>query len=153
MLARTHLLIGLIASLALFKILSISYPVYFVVMVSFFAVFPDVDSFSSKVGKKVKPLAFILNLLFGHRGIMHSMLIPVLACLLFFSQGYLVTGFAILIGYTSHILADSLTHEGIRPFHPLNFHVRGFIKTGGIIEQGLFLILVIVVIIGIKSFF
>ncbi|MBS3108043.1 metal-dependent hydrolase [Candidatus Woesearchaeota archaeon] len=153
MLARTHLLIGIIVSVALFKFLSISHPLYFIFMTSFFAIFPDIDTFNSTIGSKVKPLSFILNLLFGHRGIMHSMFIPILACIFLFSQGYLVTGFALLIGYTSHILADSLTHEGVRPFHPLSFHVKGFIRTGGILEHIFFLLLIIIILISIKSFF
>jgi len=49
-----------------------------------------------------------------------------------------VIAFGVLIGYGLHLLADSLTIQGIRPFYPFKRRLRWKIKTGGRFEVVLF---------------
>jgi len=51
----------------------------------------------------------------------------------------------IIVGYISHLIGDAITKEGIMPFYPFSgFRIKGFIRTGGLIEQILFIALMVV---------
>ena len=53
-------------------------------------------------------------------------------------------GIAIFLGYFSHLIADALTKNGIKPFYPLlNMKINGFFRTNSLLEKIFFLILVI----------
>jgi len=90
-------------------------------------------------------LSWVLEKLFGHRNLFHS-IFPLLAilALFFYVLGWNVAGAAMLIGYASHLLIDSLNFAGIAPFYPLSTkRIVGFVKTGGIVEHVLFFIILI----------
>jgi inner membrane protein len=102
---------------------------------------PDLDSPKSSLGRRVRPLSWSLKIIYGHRGFTHSLL----ACLLvgiglsfacFKWPGWTTYGVAFTIGYTSHILADWLTREGVPllwPF-PKRFRCPLHFATGGLLE-------------------
>jgi inner membrane protein len=103
---------------------------------------PDIDLPKSKIGKKVKPLSMILNFLFGHRGILHSIFVPFAVLLMFYYFKHLEVGLAFFIGYLSHLIGDSLSYEGLSMFNPVSkFRIRGFVRVGGIFEYLIFLVL------------
>lgn len=89
------------------------------------SVVPDIDLPNSTLGKKIKPISFIINKLFGHRTITHTplWLIPLFLLLQFFISSskpeYAV--FA-LIGYINgfvlHLLGDLFSKSGIPMFYP-----------------------------------
>ncbi len=102
---------------------------------------PDLDSPKSSLGRRVWPLSWCLKFFAGHRGFTHSLL----ACLLVgmglaFAcstwPGWKAYGVAFGIGYTSHILADWLTREGVPLFwpYPRRFHCPLNFATGGLLE-------------------
>lgn len=143
MMFKTHLAFSLLISLIAFKIFAVQNPVLFTLSVLLGTVFLDIDTTKSKIGKKFKPLSFVLNLLFGHRGFIHTIYLPVAALLfsLVISRGLI--GYGFLLGYFSHLFLDSLSLAGISPFTPLSkFRVSGFIKTNSFSEYILFFVIV-----------
>jgi len=127
------------------KYLNVPNVYVFLIIACLASLMPDMDKEESKVGKRVKPLSWVLEKLFGHRNLFHS-IFPLLAilALFFYVLGWNVAGAAMLIGYASHLLIDSLNFAGIAPFYPLSTkRIVGFVKTGGIVEHVLFFIILI----------
>ena len=101
-----------------------------------FSVLPDMDTVKSKAGKTLQPFSTVISFLFRHRGFLHSF---VFAAIVYFSIRYIFSpaiASAAVIGYSSHLVLDSLTKEGIMPFWPLSkMKLKGFVKTGGLAEK------------------
>lgn len=103
---------------------------------------PDIDHPGSWFGRRVRSVSIPLSMVFGHRGITHSLL-AVLGCLfglLILGKGAIAP--AVLVGYLSHLACDSLTKSGVpllwpwrRPFGPR------LLRTGGLAEFGLAVLL------------
>ena len=108
----------------------------------FGALLPDVDQRGSTMARKHKVLHGIASSIDKHRGIFHTIWIPILIFLFahfvisrYFSIPSLLL-MGLFIGYGSHLLADSFTIQGTRPLHPLHKgRIRGLIKTGGLLES------------------
>ena len=49
-----------------------------------------------------------------------------------------------LVGGLAHLFLDSLTLQGINFLYPWQFHVKGFIQTGGFLEGVLFILFLLV---------
>lgn len=140
----THLAAGLLASLVLVSFLEPVNPVVFIMIMCIAAVLPDIDCSRSKVGRKVRVLSKVLQFLFGHRGLLHTVYVPLFGLVLCVFLGFPTVGFAFLLGYMVHILTDALTKEGVRMFAPLlRLELRGLVRTGGFTEY-IFLALVVV---------
>jgi hypothetical protein len=52
--------------------------------------------------------------------------------------------YGIGVGYLTHLILDSLTRSGVQPFHPLAGKIRGPLKTGGLTENALHVLGVVV---------
>ena len=112
----------------------------------FASLIPDIDTPKSKVGRKVKVFSWILNIVFGHRRLFHSLFfVGVLSGMIWVFSVEIALGF--FVGYFSHLLIDGLNREGIRLFWPFKFKIKGFIKTGSFLEHVLFFVLVVLVYI------
>lgn len=154
MLFRTHLLFALFLSIIFWKINLFQNKVFLFVLI-IAAIFSDIDFPKSRIGKKTGILSNVINLFFGHRGFFHSMtfLIIFSVILLFLKISFSII-LLFFIGYLSHLFLDSLTLEGIYPFWPLKLRIRGFIKTGGLLENLFFLtIFFILIFLFLKFFF
>ncbi len=106
---------------------------------------PDLDHENSKLGRRIKPLSWLLNTFLGHRGIVHS-IFPIILAYLFFAYylDLVWVGVAFSVGYFSHLVGDAFTYGGIAFLHPItSFRVRGFIKTGGFLEEILFFVFLV----------
>lgn len=138
MLMRTHLAIGI--GIALYFLPHIANKLIFFPIVVLTSLLPDVDSPNSAFGQRLifKPFQW----LFSHRGPIHSYTLCVLLSVLlaFF---YPTLSLPFFLGYSFHLAIDSFTVNGIMPFWPLKFQIRGKIRTGGKIEQGIFFTMVI----------
>lgn len=148
----THLAFGFLVALLTITLIEVPNQSIFILAVIFGAALADLDKMSSRLGSKIKPLSFLLELLFGHRGLMHTIYIPIAMFVTISLFGYPVIGFAFLIGFISHLLIDSLTTTGIsflRPFN--NLHLKGFIKTGGILEYALLATILVFIAITINN--
>ncbi len=136
MLSRTHFVMSLLAGLVLMK--SVSNPALFLVIVVVSSFIPDIDSYSSKIGKKFS--SRVITAFTKHRGVIHSLFFLVLiGVILKFYSPLISLGF--IIGYGIHLFGDLLTKQGLRIFYPFKFKIKGFIKTGGVAENSLFIIL------------
>jgi len=135
MMHHTHLVIAFLFSIASIKIFHITNPIFFISIALIAGLFPDIDHPRSKIGRFFKPVSW----LFEHRGFLHSILVLPLIALILYYFNYSSFAFPIIVGYLSHLLGDALTKEGIMPLHPISkFRIRGFIRTGGILENILF---------------
>jgi len=141
--SRTHLIFSFLIGLLIINSFDIQNKVVFIAVLLTASVIPDIDSCKSKIGKKVKPLSFLINIFLGHRGIFHSLLLPILVSLLIMPINYEIAA-AFFIGYLSHFVLDSLTPEGVMFLYPFSKkRIKGFIRTCSLWENILFFILII----------
>jgi inner membrane protein len=96
-----------------------------IVMTVLAATFPDIDVPSSIWGRTFKPISKAINRRFGHRTITHSLLFMLLgygavagACKAFGTEVSYPTVF--LLAYSSHIIFDMMTVQGVPLFYPYN---------------------------------
>jgi len=135
MLSRTHLVIALFGILLLLN--HVENQLVFVFVVLFVTLLPDIDSSTSRLGRK--GISKVITAFTKHRGIFHS-LIFVLVIYLVLLFYWPVVSFGFLFGYCLHLFTDCFTKRGVRLFYPLKFRIRGFIKSGGKIELFIFLL-------------
>ncbi len=105
------------------------------------SILPDLDSGFSNIGKNFifKPVQMVSV----HRGMFHSLTICAIAAI-FLSFALPSTAFPFFLGYSFHLLADSFTPNGIKPFWPLKTKVEGKITTGGRIEDAILIVLLVI---------
>ncbi len=145
MLLRTHLAIGI--AVALYFMPFVNEPWTFVIITIFASLLPDADSAFSHIGRKkvFKPI----QLMTSHRGILHTYTFAVIISVLlgFF---WPIVALPFFLGWSFHLLADSFTKLGIKPFWPLKAKSTGMVRTGGAIDKAIFItFLIIDVILGI----
>lgn len=92
---------------------------------------PDIDHPESKVGRKfvLRPISILINKLFGHRTITHSLVTSSIMFLLLFAFANSLNGFlkficinsviGFCVGWLSHLLLDIITVKGIPIFYPI----------------------------------
>lgn len=127
----------LIIPIAIWLFLSRSFPSLFefnimlAITMGFYSVLPDIDTPYSRLGRKTKGAASIINIAAGHRGALHSIFWGVVLSspLLLISIKYFL---AAISGYNLHLLFDLLTKTPIPLFWPQKrkFSLK-FFKTGG----------------------
>lgn len=135
MLLKTHLAVAIFS--ILFMIEHVTYKFAFVVLVLVATVIPDIDSGFSTIGRQglFRPVQMFTK----HRGLIHSFTL----CLIF--TAILVLYFPIyslpfFLGYGLHLLLDSFTVDGIKPFWPLRYESKGLLRVGSAFEQVIFLV-------------
>jgi len=138
MLFKTHI----VFSLAVYFVLN-----YFLVMpfwvlgfILFSTAFVDIDIRNSKFGNHwyFRPLQWVTR----HRGVLHSLVVCVFLSLVI--GGFsLWAGFGFFGGYVSHLFLDCLTVSGVRLFWPFDWKVKGFVRSGGIFEEVIFVLLLL----------
>ena len=134
------MLFSFIAALFTYSYFNLN-PIIFTIIVLVSSFLVDIDSVKSKAGKRLWILSYPINFLFGHRGIFHSLILwlPIVFLISLVSKYWI----AVLIGVLSHLVLDSLTKKGVNFFYPFNLKVKGFIKTGGLLEIILFVLLIV----------
>jgi inner membrane protein len=138
MLFKTHI----VFSLAVYFLLSyyIAMPWYVLVFVLLATVFVDIDIKNSRAGNHwyLRMFQFFTK----HRGMLHSLFVALLLSLVLGSVS-LWSGFGFFVGYISHLFLDCFTKGGVRLFWPFSWKIKGFVKSGGIFEQILFVLLLL----------
>lgn len=147
MLVHTHILFSIFCIILANKYLEIPSIALFSIVVIFFTLLPDIDEDQSTMGKKIWPISTFIEKFLGHRGILHSLLIPILLYIAFYIFGLQVYGIAAAIGYTSHLIMDAITSCGIHPVWPLPFRIHGPIRTGSVLEHLVFIIIVLFILL------
>ncbi len=138
MLIRTHLVIIIFFILLFISI--VEDKVLFVLVALAATFIPDLDSEFSKLGRRkiFRPLQFFVK----HRGIFHSFIF-LIVIIGFFVLFLPVVAFPLFLGYGIHLLADSFTMNGIKPFYPFNKTSSGKLRTGGKTESLLFVFFIL----------
>ena len=141
MMFRTHLIFSFLISLLIINSFNIQNKIVFIIIILIASALPDIDSYKSKIGRKIKPISFLINLFFRHRGIFHSPFLLILISLIITLINPEIAA-AFFIGYLSHLVLDSLTPLGIMFFYPFSKkRTKGFIRTGSLFENILFILL------------
>ena len=139
MLLRTHLAFAVLLIILFLK--QVNNEIVFIIMVLVATVLPDLDSDFSTWGRHMifRPLQFFVK----HRGIIHSFTFGVLISIIL-SIFWPVASLGFFMGYSVHLICDSFTKDGIQPFWPFKAKSSGFIKSGGRVEDSLFIALILV---------
>ena len=150
MLFYTHIVFSVLIGLFFVDYFSVSNKIIFFVFLVLFSSFPDIDKSNSKIGKRFSLFSKLINFVFGHRNFFHS--------LLFLITGYLVisvfsdlVGLAFLVSVASHLVLDALTPSGVAAFYPLKYRVKGWIKTGSLVEKLIFLAIIVLIIVKLST--
>ncbi len=100
------------------------------------ALLPDIDHPDSWFGRRVRVVSVPVAMIFGHRGVTHS-LVALAVCL----AGLLLLGrdavaAPVIVGYMSHLLCDSITIGGVPLLWPWRrpFGLR-LVRTGSALEM------------------
>lgn len=136
MLFRTHVLFGVFCFLILDRFVLMPFWVLGFVLIG--SIFVDIDSCSSKIGKKF----WFLSWPFRHRGILHSFVVCVFLSLIVGIMNRWM-GFGFGVGYVSHLVLDGFTRMGVKLFWPFGFRVKGFVKSGSWVEDVVFVLLLV----------
>src|SRR3989338_865471 len=140
MLSRTHAAFAIFLAFFSLNFFEASNVLAFLFFTAFFSLLYDIDEHNSFIGKRARPVSNIIELIFRHRGLLHTLYVPIIFSLVFFIFNKKILVATVLIGYLSHLSLDALTPAGIAPLQPLlKFKIKFFIKTGSIIEFLLFL--------------
>lgn len=91
---------------------------------------PDIDYPYSYIGQLFSPVSEAVYKRFGHRGLTHTIYWSLLLGLLAYFDTKFLTFF---IGYTSHILLDLFTNQGVKLVYPYN---ASFVIFDGPVETG-----------------
>jgi inner membrane protein len=138
MLFRTHV----VFALAVYFLLTyyIAMPFYVLIFVLLATAFVDIDVGSSKVGNRwyFRPLQWITK----HRGALHGLFFALLLSLIVGSIN-LWAGFGFFVGYIAHLFLDCFTKGGVGLFWPFRFKIKGFVRSGGIVEDVVFVLLLL----------
>ena len=133
MLFRTHLVFGLVCYFLLTCFVEIPFFVLGFVLLG--SIFVDIDSWNSKIGKRF----WFLSCFLRHRGALHS-LVGALFFSLVVGVFSLWGGFGFFVGHVSHLVLDCFTKMGVNLFWPFVFRVKGGVRSGGWIEDVLFVL-------------
>jgi len=139
MLLRTHFVFSILLLLLFLE--HVEYKIIFSIMVLIATITPDLDSKFSSWGRHLifRPLQFFVK----HRGIIHSFTTAfVLSIIIAIFWPTASLGF--FLGFSVHLICDSFTKDGVQPFWPLKTECNGPIKTGGKIEEILFVTMIFV---------
>ncbi len=139
MMFKTHIVFSLFVGLLFIKFHNVNNLFFFFLTVLFFGIFPDIDEKTSNISRNTRVVSWIVNLLFRHRGIFHSIFIPLSFFFVFLFLGEDTAAFAVILGYMSHLFIDMLNKGGIRLFYPLSrLKIHFFFKTGKLFDYFLF---------------
>ena len=141
---KTHLLFALFLALLIFNYFNLNSLLFILVLV-FSATLPDIDHSKSWIGRKVKLLSWLINFIFGHRKLIHSIFFAVFLAIiikLFFNDYYI----PFFLGYLSHLFLDALTKQGVRVFYLFKFKTSWIIRTNSIVEKLLLITLIMLII-------
>ena len=59
---RTHLAFSFLISLLIINSFDVQNKIIFIVIMLITSALPDIDSYKSKIGKKIKPISFLINI-------------------------------------------------------------------------------------------
>ena len=144
----THLAFGFLAALLITPFLTINNIILFFFITLLGSLLPDIDHPNSKISNKIPILPKILSIFIKHRGIFHTIFLAILIPgLVWLFIGH-IYGIALFIGYTSHLIIDGFTKQGVNFLHPIaKLHISGFIETGTYAEIAVLIGIIALIVI------
>jgi inner membrane protein len=143
---RTHLVFAIFCSLIFLKLSYLDAGWMFFLLAGAGGLFVDIDIPKSWVGRKSGVVSEILKIVFGHRGFIHSVWMGlVISFGLYLVLGMESTGF--LLGYFSHLFLDGFTKQGVYLFYPIKWRTSGWLKSGGVVDWGLFFVFLVLCVL------
>src|SRR3989338_641887 len=138
MMYRTHALFGIFLALVFLDYANNKLLFFLVVLASTFL--PDIDCTHSYLGREkiFRPVEWFVK----HRGLFHSLVFCIFVAGIF-AFTYPLLALPFFLGYAGHLLLDSFTNNGIRPFWPFKKELKGFVRTDGKVEKGIFYFLIL----------
>jgi len=130
MLNKTHIAIGVFFMLFFLPRVAHVWTYVFVFLMAI--LLPNADRFVS-----FKGVGIIGATRARKRGFFHSFTFCFIITFLL-AWFFPITAFPFFLAYGTHLIADSWTVEGIKPFWPLRYVSKGSVKTGGAFENILF---------------
>lgn len=98
---------------------------------------PDIDHHRSMISQRLGVLALPFRII-PHRTFTHALWIPLIIGGIFYFYPYPVI-LSVGAGWVSHIILDMTTQRGIMPLYPVRWRIRGIFRTGGLIDNTLYL--------------
>jgi len=141
MLFKTHIVFSVTLYFLLDYILIIPNRLLFFLFMIIATIFVDIDSYKSKIGNRwyLRPIQWITK----HRGMIHSIIFAIFLSVVIASINQWA-GVGFFAGYLSHITLDALTRHGVALFWPFTrWKIRFGIKSGGVLEQIIFVLLLL----------
>ncbi|MCD6503062.1 MAG: metal-dependent hydrolase [Euryarchaeota archaeon] len=131
----THMIFGIFLYFLAVHLGLLPYDIGYLILVGLASLVPDIDHPRSKISKALRLEK--IGMMVEHRGIFHSiyalLIVSLSTYFIVYYLGYpekaFEMGFLVAIGYSSHMISDSLTPSGICWFYPRG-KVHGPIKTG-----------------------
>ena len=146
MLFRTHVTFTIFVTLLIMHYYNVNNQLWFFSIAILTTAMVDIDTPLSKVGSKTKLLSLVTNVILNHRGVLHSITLPLTIYLILSVFGLSASvGVPFLVGYISHLILDAFTVRGIMPFFPIKKRINGFIKTGSLFETTLLVALILLI--------
>ena len=141
MMFLTHIVVGLCVGLLFIANTKPDLMILALFLILLGTVLPDIDAPNSKAKKRLG----ILGIFVKHRGIFHSLLIPIIVGLILFDQIGLLYGFAFFLGYVVHLILDSMTKTGIAFLYPFTKKkIKGKIRTGAFLDKTILFVFCII---------
>lgn len=138
MMLRTH--VAIVVLIILLFLPYVSNEFIFIPVVLFACLLPDIDTGFSTIGKFQG--GRVIQFLVRHRGLFHSL--TFCFALTFFLAVFLpVVALPFFLGYSLHLIADSFTREGIKPFWPYKMVSSWKLRTGSLMETNLFIFFIV----------
>ncbi|WMX58529.1 metal-dependent hydrolase [Peribacillus sp. R9-11] len=158
---RTHFTTSLVVALPIMAATN-TLTIGSVLAVGLGAVFPDIDEPHSWIGCRTRGISDVLNKVFGHRGITHSLagifvVFLTVALMIGLTDFKAIIGLYFILGYILHIVEDSFSKSGVKWLIPLSEHSfqsgMGVVwyRTGSIVENFIFLGSILILILQIKT--
>ncbi|MDQ0337382.1 inner membrane protein [Caldalkalibacillus uzonensis] len=124
---------------------------FFLILVLIGSIFPDIDKFRSRLGRKLWFLSAFISVLFSHRGFTHSLLFIVIMGVssLWVTQAldvHPVYALGWTLGVACHVAGDFMTKGGVALLYPYKkrFAFPLSIRTGSLTERGILFVLVMI---------
>jgi inner membrane protein len=148
MLARTHLAFGFLSGLVLMNSIPTGNIFIFFGLILLGSVLPDIDAENSFIVNKLPWLLKPVSMVTSHRGVFHSLIGALLISGIVFYFISRVYGFALFLGYTSHLLIDGFTKMGVNFLHPISdLKLSGFIETGKLTEYVVLIVIIVLILL------
>ncbi|MBT5397403.1 metal-dependent hydrolase [Candidatus Woesearchaeota archaeon] len=146
MLFHTHILFGVVMYFVTRNVFPGGNEILFFLLVLVGSVIPDIDTKWSKVNQWAGFVGKIIAFFSTHRGLFHSIIFYAIIFWIMYTFFGVYYAFALFAGYLAHLIGDVITPMGVSPLYPFSkWKVRGPIKVGGLVENIILILLILLI--------